>query len=78
MPEVVEAHRQYKQADEEALKMKFRARARLGKTILDSRRATRATQDDVAALLGVVTQQVRRYEQAYRDWQKQYPDESLD
>ena len=29
------------------------------------------------AELGVVTEQVRRYERAYRDWLKEYPNEPL-
>lgn len=74
----VEAYHAYKQADEDALKLRFRARARLGATILRERRELRATQDEAAAKLGVVTEQVRRYERAYRSWQKEYPDEPLD
>lgn len=74
----VEAYRAYKQADEDALKLRFRARARLGATILRERRELQATQDQAAERLGVVTEQVRRYERAYRDWQKEYPDEPLD
>jgi len=73
----VAAYRAYKQADEDALKLKFRARARLGATILQERRELHATQDEAADNLGVVTEQVRRYERAYRDWLKQYPDDPL-
>ena len=73
-----EAYRAYKQADEDALKLRFRARASLGATILRERRELGATQDQAAGELGVVTEQVRRYERAYRDWQRQYPDELLD
>jgi hypothetical protein len=78
MPLAVEAQREYKQADLAALKMRFRARARLGKIVLEERREKRRTQDEAAKELGVVTEQVRRYERAYRDWQKEYPDEPLD
>lgn len=72
-----QAYRDYKQADEDALKLRFRARARLGATILRERRELGATQDQTADSLGVVTEQVRRYERAYRDWLKEYPDEPL-
>lgn len=72
-----EAYRDYKQADEDALKMRFRARARLGATILRERRELNTTQDQAADQIGVVTEQVRRYERAYRDWLKEYPDEPL-
>lgn len=74
----VEAYRAYKQADQEALKLRFRARASLGATILRERREQDATQDQAAEKLGVVTEQVRRYERAFRDWQDKYPDEPLD
>lgn len=78
MPAVLEAQRAYKQADLDALKMRFRARAHLGAVILRERRAKNATQDDVATELGVVVNQVRRYELAARQWAKEYPDEPLE
>ena len=37
MPEVLEAHQEYKRADEEALVLRFRARARLGLAIVRER-----------------------------------------
>jgi ribosome-binding protein aMBF1 (putative translation factor) len=77
MPLAVEAQREYKQADQDALKMRFRARARLGKVVLEERKAKGYTQDQAADELDVVVEQVRRYERAFRDWQKQYPDEPL-
>lgn len=78
MPEVLEAHRAYKQADLDALKMRFRARARLGMAIYTERQKNRATQAEVAETLAVVPEQVRRYEAAYRQWQKEYPGEPLE
>lgn len=78
MPEVAEAQRAYKQADLDALKLKFRARARLGLACIQERKRTGSTQDDIAETLVVVKEQVRRYEAAYREWQEKYPDESLD
>jgi ribosome-binding protein aMBF1 (putative translation factor) len=77
MPLAAEAQREYKQADLDALKMRFRARARLGKVVLEERRAKGWTQDQAADDLGVVVEQVRRYERSYRDWLKEYPDEPL-
>lgn len=71
MPEVVEAHRAYKQADEEALLMRFRARARLGRAVAQER-AKGSTQPQIAEALHVVPEQVRRYEAAYRDWLKEH------
>ena len=78
MPASVEAFAAYKQADLDALKMRFQARARLGAVIYRERTAKKATQDAVAAELGVVTAQVRRYEAAARQWKKEYPDEPLE
>jgi thioredoxin-like negative regulator of GroEL len=78
MPASVQAYGAYKQADLDALKMRFRARARLGAVILRERTAKNATQDDVAAELGVVVNQVRRYEAAARQWAREYPDEPLE
>ena len=78
MPVVVEEYHSYKQTDLDALRMRFRARARLGAVILRERKARNATQDDVAAELGVVTAQVRRYEASYRAWMKENPGEPLD
>jgi ribosome-binding protein aMBF1 (putative translation factor) len=77
MPLAVEAQRAYKQADEDALKMRFRARAQLGKTVFEERTAKGLTQGQAAAELGVVVEQVRRYERSFRQWQRQYPGEPL-
>ena len=78
MPEVQEARRAYKQADEDALKLRFRARARFGLAILEYRKKHTKTQAQVATALGVVPEQVRRYERAYRAWVKEYPREPLE
>jgi ribosome-binding protein aMBF1 (putative translation factor) len=78
MAEVLAAYAAYKQADEDALLLRFRARATLGKSVTEERRNSGKTQNDVAGKLEVATEQVRRYERAYRDWMKQHPDEPLD
>jgi uncharacterized protein YicC (UPF0701 family) len=80
MPEVVEMQRAYKQADLDALKMKFRARAQLGLACIREREQAngKTTQDDIAETLNVVKEQVRRYEAACRAWQEKYPNEPLD
>lgn len=69
MPRVLEAHRAYKQADIDALAMRRRARAQLGREV-DQEYADGkgSTLEKIAENLGVVTEQVRRYRQAYRDW----------
>lgn len=78
MPEVADAYRAYKQADQDALLMRARARARLGRTVSEERKRNGTTQPAVADKLGVVPEQVRRYEAAYRAWLKEHPDEPLD
>lgn len=78
MPEVVAAYAAYKQTDKDVLLTKFRARAQLGRTVYQERKKAGHTQDQVAETLGVVTNQVRRYEQAYRQWCEKHPNEPLD
>ena len=75
MPEVLEAQRAYKQADMDALAMRRRARALLGLAVVRELE-NGATQDQVADSLGVVTEQVRRYRQAYRDWLRDHDGQS--
>jgi hypothetical protein len=77
MPEVLEAHQDYKRADEEALRLRFRARARLGLAILRERDKG-TPQEAIARRLDRTREQVRRYEAAARQWAKDYPDEPLE
>jgi hypothetical protein len=74
MTAALAAQAAYKQVDKEASRMRDRARARLGRTVLTERKAQGKTQDDAAAELKVVVEQVRRYEAAWRQWQKDHPD----
>ena len=78
MPASKEAYSEYKQTDLDVMKMRLRARARLGAVILRERTAAKATQDEVADELGVVVNQVRRSEASLRQWQREYPDEPLE
>ena len=78
MPEVLEAHKAYKQADVDALAMRARARAQLGLAVERELKKPGATQEKIAKNLGVVAEQVRRYRQAYRDWLRDHDGESLD
>lgn len=77
MPEVLEARDAYKQADIDALEMRFRARARLGAAVEAELAKPGVTQEAIADNLGVVAEQVRRYRQAYRDWLEKRPDQPL-
>lgn len=77
MPDLLQAHRAYKDADEEALRMRFRARARLGR-IVTQRFDEGDSLEDMAKALGKTAEQVRRYRQAYRDWLREHSDGELD
>ena len=76
MPEVVEAHSAYKQADKDALLLRFRARATLGLAI-DRERKRGATWPQIGEALGVSDEQARRYASAYKEWLREYPKEPL-
>ena len=77
MPDLLEGFRDYKHADEEALLIRFRARARLGRIVV--RRFDEGDSlEDMGKALGKTAEQVRRYRQAYRDWQRDHPGEPLD
>lgn len=71
MPEVLAARDAYKQADLDALELRFRARARLGQAVARERDKG-ATQPEIADELKVTVEQVRRYESAYKSWLKEY------
>lgn len=75
MPEVIEAHRAYKQAEADALALQARARARLGLAI-ERELATGTQVTEVAALLGVGREQIRRYREGSRDWSRDNPGET--
>jgi hypothetical protein len=77
MPEVLEAHKAYKQADVDALAMRARARAQLGLAV-ERELETGTTQEKIAKDLGVVAEQVRRYRQAYKEWLRDHDGDSLD
>lgn len=75
MPEVLEAKAAYKQADRDALELRARARARLGLAVAQERKKG-STQPQIAEVLEVVPEQVRRYEAAYNAWTKAHPGET--
>jgi hypothetical protein len=77
VPEVLEAREAYKQAEQDALALRARARARLGRAVVLANRGG-ASLEHIARELDVATEQVRRYRQAYRDWLRDHPGESLE
>jgi hypothetical protein len=77
MTQVLEARQAFDNARAEASATIGRKRALLGRAMIAARK-NGESQASIARELGVVTEQVRRYEQAYRDWCRDHPGESLD
>ena len=76
MPEVLTAYDAYKDVvDRQVPEIRTRARARLGRTVLQQRSEKRMTQDQAAAELHIVVEQIRRYEAEWRKWQRDHPNE---
>lgn len=73
MPEVLEARAAYEQAQQDAIDLRTRARIRLGRTVLQERMRLKRGQKEVAVELGVVVEQVRRWETEWRKWQREHP-----
>ena len=75
MPEVLEAFEARKQAEAAALlaarQIRARADAILGRAIL-AERDTGTKQEVIARRIGRTREQVRRYQDAYRDWLKEH------
>lgn len=77
MTQVLEARRAFDNARAEASATVARKRAQLGLAMIEAREKGGESQASIARQLGVVTEQVRRYEQAYRDWLRDHPGEPL-
>jgi hypothetical protein len=77
MTQVLEARRAFDEARAEASAMVARKRALLGLAMIRAREKGGESQATIAAKMGFVgTQQVRAYEQAYRDWLRDHPGQS--
>jgi hypothetical protein len=77
MTAVLAAREAYKQAEVDARMMTARARAQLGRAV-EQEHAGGTAYEDISKAFGVVIEQIRRYRQAYRDWNRDHPGESLD
>ena len=78
MTQILEARRAFDQARADAAAMVARKRALLGRSMIQARESGAESQATIAAKMGFVgTQQVRAYEQAYRDWVRDHPGEQL-
>jgi DNA-binding XRE family transcriptional regulator len=78
MTQVLEARRAFDEARAEATAMVARKRALLGLAMIRARESHAESQATMAAKMGVGTQQIRAYEQAYRDWLRDHPGETLE
>lgn len=78
MTEVLEARREFDAARADATALVARKRARLGLAMIRARETGAESQTTIAAQMSIGAKQVRAYEQAYRDWLRDHPGESLD
>lgn len=78
MTQVLEARQAFDAARAEAKAMVDRKRAQLGLAMIRARESRQESQATIARKMGVGTQQVRAYEEAYREWAEAHPDEPLD
>ena len=77
MTKVLEARKALDDARAQASEMLARKRALLGLEMIRARANGRESQTTIAKEIGVGQQQVRAYEQAYRDWLRDHPGEQL-
>ena len=78
MTQVLEARKAFDEARAEASAMVARKRALLGLAMIRAREGGQESQATIAREMKVGTQQIRAYEQAYRDWLRDHPGESLE
>lgn len=79
MTKVLEARQAFDGARTEARVLVARRRAAFGRSMIEARRDDpKVSQESIARELGVATNQVRRYEQAYRDWLRDHDGQEPD
>lgn len=78
VPEILEAHDAYRQAEADALLLRARARARLGRMIDQVNKERGVSLESMARDLGVAREQVVRYRETYRNWDRDHPGVPLD
>jgi hypothetical protein len=76
MTKVLDARADYEQARRDAKLLVDRARARLGWEIHQARQSG-TTQTEILKGMHKSREQVRSFEQAYRDWLRDHPDEPI-
>jgi hypothetical protein len=78
VPEVLEARDAYRQAETEARLLRARARARLGREIDQVNKERDVSLEAIARELGVALNQVLRYRDTFRTWDRDHPGVPLD
>jgi hypothetical protein len=79
MTTVLEARQAFDDARADANEMVARKRALLGRAMIRSRKPHGPeSQESIARALGIVSEQVRRYEQYYRDWLRDHDGQEPD
>lgn len=78
VPEVLEAHSAYRQAEADARLLRARARAQLGRLIEQANKQRGVSLEAIARELGVALNQVLRYRETYRNWERDHPGVPLD
>jgi hypothetical protein len=77
VPEVLEARDAYRQAEAEARLLRARARARLGRSV-DQANKRGVSLEAIARDLDVALNQVLRYRETYRTWDRDHPGIPID
>jgi flagellar biosynthesis component FlhA len=78
VPEVLEARDAYRQADADARLLRARARAKLGRKIDQANKDRGVSLDALAKELEVALNQVLRYRDTYRNWDRDHPGVPID
>lgn len=78
MTGVLEARQAFDDARAAQKAIVDRKRALLGLAMIRAREQQNESQTTIAGKMKIGVQQVRAYEQAYRDWVDKHPDESLE
>jgi hypothetical protein len=78
VPEVLEARDAYRQAEADARLLRARARAQLGREIDQANKQRGVSLEAIARELGVALNQVLRYRETYRNWERDHPGVPLD
>jgi hypothetical protein len=78
VPEVLEARDAYRQAEADARLLRARGRAKLGRSIDQANKERGVSLEAIARELNVALNQVLRYRDTFRNWDRDHPGAPLD